>query len=102
MVLRVKPTPTRFPTNSLNIPMNTIPLHSISSVCHPWGILLLLLLLLLLKRVPRALEGDPIESQQLLRVDHEYSEWGEWLPKDIEARAYLQPVIPCLRSLHAQ
>ncbi len=35
MVLRVKPTPTRFPTNSLYTPMDNIPLHSISSVCHP-------------------------------------------------------------------
>ncbi len=37
MVLRVKPTPTRFPTNSLYTPMDNTPLHSISSVCHPWG-----------------------------------------------------------------
>ncbi len=36
MVLRVKPTPTRFPTNSLYTPMGNTPLHSISSVCHPW------------------------------------------------------------------
>ncbi len=37
MVLRVKPTPTWFPTNSLYTPMDNTPLHSISSVCHPWG-----------------------------------------------------------------
>ncbi len=37
MVIRVKPTPTRFPTNSLYIPMDNTPMHSISSVCHPWG-----------------------------------------------------------------
>ncbi len=37
MVLRVKPTPTRFPTNSLYAPMYNTPLHSMSSVCHPWG-----------------------------------------------------------------
>ncbi len=36
-VLRVKPTPTRFPANSLYTPMDNTPLHSISSVCHPWG-----------------------------------------------------------------
>ncbi len=35
-VLRVKPTPTRFPTNSLYTPMDNTPLHSISSMCHPW------------------------------------------------------------------
>ncbi len=33
MVLRVKPTPTRFPTNSLHTAMDITPLHSISSVC---------------------------------------------------------------------
>ncbi len=33
MLLRVKPTPTRFPTNSLYTPMDNTPLHSISSVC---------------------------------------------------------------------
>ncbi len=33
---RVKPTPTRFPTNSRSTPMDNTPLHSISSVCHPW------------------------------------------------------------------
>ncbi len=32
MVLRVKPTPTRFPTNSLNTPMDNTPLHSLPSV----------------------------------------------------------------------
>ncbi len=37
MVLRVRPTPTRFPTNSLYTPMDNTPLHSISSVCYPWG-----------------------------------------------------------------
>ncbi len=36
MVLRVKPTPTQFPTNSLYTPMDNTPLHSISSDCHPW------------------------------------------------------------------
>ncbi len=36
MVLRVKPTPTRFQTNSLYTHHNT-PLHPISSVCHPLG-----------------------------------------------------------------
>ncbi len=34
MVLRVKPTPTRFPTNSLYTPMENTPLHSILSVCQ--------------------------------------------------------------------
>ncbi len=43
MVLRVKPTPTRFPTNSLYTPMDNTPLHSVSSVFHLWGLLLLLL-----------------------------------------------------------
>ncbi len=42
MVLRVKPTPIRFPTNNLYTPMDNTPLHSISSVCHPWGVLSLL------------------------------------------------------------
>ncbi len=37
MLLRVKPAPTRFPTNSLYTPMDNTPLNSISSVCHPWG-----------------------------------------------------------------
>ncbi len=37
MVLRVKPTPTRFPINSLYTPIDNTLLHSISSVCHPWG-----------------------------------------------------------------
>ncbi len=36
MVLRVRPTPTRFPTNSLYIPMDNIPLHSIPRMCQPW------------------------------------------------------------------
>ncbi len=36
MVLRVKPTPTRFPTNSLYTLVENTPMHSISSVCHPW------------------------------------------------------------------
>ncbi len=38
MVLRVKPTPTRFPIKSLYTPMDNTPLHSISSVCHPWSV----------------------------------------------------------------
>ncbi len=33
MVLRVKPTPTRFPTNILYIPMDNTLLHSIYQVC---------------------------------------------------------------------
>ncbi len=37
MVLRVKPTPARFPTNSLYTPMDNTPMHSITSVYHPWG-----------------------------------------------------------------
>ncbi len=37
MVLRVKSTPTRFPTNSLYTPMYNTTLHSIPSVCRPWG-----------------------------------------------------------------
>ncbi len=41
MELRVKPTPTRFPTNSLYTSMSNTPLHSMSSVCHPWGSMLL-------------------------------------------------------------
>ncbi len=66
MVLRVKLTPTRFPTNSLYTPMDNTPSHSISSVCHPWGGRLLLL--------PRALEGGRSERQHLLGVSHEHSE----------------------------
>ncbi len=37
MVLRVKPTPARFPTNSRYTPMDNTPLHSISNVCYPWS-----------------------------------------------------------------
>ncbi len=37
MLLGVKLTPTRFPANSLYTPMDNTPLHSIPSVCHPWG-----------------------------------------------------------------
>ncbi len=37
MVLRVKPTPTGFPTNSLSTPMDNTPLHSTSSMRHLWG-----------------------------------------------------------------
>ncbi len=37
MVLRVKPTPTRFPTNSLYNTMDNTPLHFIPSVCHLRG-----------------------------------------------------------------
>ncbi len=36
MVLRVKPTPTQFPTNSLYTPMDNTLLHSLSSVGHSW------------------------------------------------------------------
>ncbi len=37
MVLRVKPTLTRFPTNNLySSKVNTL-MHSVSSVSHPWG-----------------------------------------------------------------
>ncbi len=36
MVLRVKPKPTQLPTNSLYTAVDNTPLHSISSVCHPW------------------------------------------------------------------
>ncbi len=37
MVLRVKIAPTLFPTNSLYILMGSTLLHSIPSVCRPWG-----------------------------------------------------------------
>ncbi len=37
MVLRIKPTPARFPTKSFYTPMDNTPLHCISSVYHPWG-----------------------------------------------------------------
>ncbi len=37
MVLRVRPTPTRFPTNSLSTPMDNTPLHLISRGCHQWA-----------------------------------------------------------------
>ncbi len=37
IVFRVQPTSTRYPTNSLYTPTDNTPLHSISSVCHPWG-----------------------------------------------------------------
>ncbi len=32
MILRVRPTPTRFPTKCLYTPVDNIPLHSVSSV----------------------------------------------------------------------
>ncbi len=38
MVLRVKPTPTRFPTNSLYTPMDNTPLHS---MCVPSVIIIM-------------------------------------------------------------
>ncbi len=38
MVLRVKPTPTRFPTNSLYTPMENTPLHS---MCVPSVIIIM-------------------------------------------------------------
>ncbi len=41
MVLQVKPTPTRFPTNSLYTPIDNIPSCSISSVCRPCHLLFL-------------------------------------------------------------
>ncbi len=41
MLLRAKPTPTPFPTNSLYTPMDNELLHPLSSVCHPWGEVLL-------------------------------------------------------------
>ncbi len=40
MVLRVKPSPTLFPTNSLYTTMDNKSLHSIPSVCRPWDVLL--------------------------------------------------------------
>ncbi len=36
MALRVKPTPTRFPTNSLFLPMDSTALCSMPNACHPW------------------------------------------------------------------
>ncbi len=33
MVLRVRPTPTQFPTNNT---LDNTPLHSISRMCHQW------------------------------------------------------------------
>ncbi len=44
MVLRIRPTPTRFPTNSLYTPVDNTPLHSISSVCHPCHLINIFLL----------------------------------------------------------
>ncbi len=37
MVLRVKPTPTRFPTNSLYTPMDNTPLHFFIKCVPPMG-----------------------------------------------------------------
>ncbi len=37
MVLRVKPSPYRLPTNNFFTPVDNTPLHSIPSVCHPWS-----------------------------------------------------------------
>ncbi len=52
MVLRVKPTLTRFPTKSLYTPMGSTPLHSISSVCHPWVMTLLTLITKIHNKAP--------------------------------------------------
>ncbi len=40
--------------------------------------------MLLLRRAPRALEGDPSESQHLLGVSREDSEWGQLPRKDYQ------------------
>ncbi len=40
MVLRGRPTLTRFPTNSRYTPVDNTPLHSIARMSYPWGILL--------------------------------------------------------------
>ncbi len=37
MVLRVKLTQSRYPTNSPYTPMDNTPLHSLSNVCNPWS-----------------------------------------------------------------
>ncbi len=102
MVFLVKPTPTRFPTNSLYTPMDNTPLHSISSVCYPWDTLSLLL-----RWAPSILEGGPSELTHLLGVGREDSEWGRRttksaLPEDIEIWESLQSVFHCLRPLLAQ
>ncbi len=57
VVLRVKPTPNRLPTTSLYSSMDNKPLHSIPSVCHPRGEVLL-----------KALGGCPNERKHLLGV----------------------------------
>ncbi len=38
MAVRVKTTPTQFPTNSLYNPIDNTPLRSISSEGHPWEV----------------------------------------------------------------
>ncbi len=38
MALRVRPTLTQLPNNIIYTPMDSTPLHSLSSVCHPWGV----------------------------------------------------------------
>ncbi len=38
-VPQVKPTLTLFPTNSIYTSVDNTPLHFISIVCHPWGVL---------------------------------------------------------------
>ncbi len=62
MVLRVKPTPTRFPTNSLYTPMDSTPLHSISSVCHPWGMLFVVVVIVVVVVV--VVEADAQGSRE--------------------------------------
>ncbi len=59
-------------------------MHSISSVCHPWG-----MSLLMLRWAPRALEGGSSQRQHLLGVGREDCEWGRRnnkgaSPEDIE------------------
>ncbi len=54
MVLRVKPTLTRFPTNNLYTPMDNTPLHSISSVCHPCGTTVVVLIIMRMRKFSAA------------------------------------------------
>ncbi len=73
MVLRVKPTLTRFPTNSLYTPMDNTPLHSISSVCYPWGGLLLSVRTVLLMYGSASKKHVKIYAWAVLTVTDDYA-----------------------------
>ncbi len=57
MVLRVKPTPTRFPTDSLYTPMDNTPSHSTYQVCATRGAVAVVVVLVDLNTSKAKLRG---------------------------------------------